>query len=97
MAELRFEWDERKRRANLKKHGLDFEDAWRLFDDASMQTYADVRSDYGEERWVGLGSMLSTVVVAVFVNPLPGVIRIVSLRKADRDEEADYWENAFSD
>ncbi len=97
MNNLTFEWDEAKRRSNRKKHGLDFVDAAELFKDASLQVFADIRHESGEERWVGLGMLGGLVAVVVFLNPLPRVIRIVSLRKADKDEEAEYFKNAFID
>lgn len=39
----RFEWDENKRRSNIVKHGIDFEDAKDVFDDAAAFTYASTR------------------------------------------------------
>ena len=45
---MRYVWDERKRRANLKRHGLDFADAWTVFAGA-MVLIEDDREDYGED------------------------------------------------
>jgi uncharacterized DUF497 family protein len=49
-----YRWDERKRRANLKAHKLDFRDAPEVFDGLTV-TYEDDRFDYGEQRYVTLG------------------------------------------
>lgn len=60
---MRFEWDEAKNESNLEKHGLDFEDAAKLFDGPMLVTL-DTRRDYGEERWLGLGLIEHRTVVA---------------------------------
>lgn len=51
---MRFTWDEKKNRTNLRDHGLDFADAWRVFQ-TPMLTRLDTREDYGEDRWIGIG------------------------------------------
>ena len=44
-----FEWDEEKNKENIRKHYLDFADAWQIFE-APMLTRVDTREDYGEVR-----------------------------------------------
>lgn len=58
---MRYEWDERKRKVNLRKHGFDFLDAPRVFRGATL-TVADDRQDYGEERFITFGLLRDTVV-----------------------------------
>ena len=58
-----FAWDETKRRANLKKHGIDFVDAEKIFRGATF-TAEDTREDYGEQRFLTLG-LLDDQVVSV--------------------------------
>ncbi len=90
---MRFEWDERKNTLNIKKHGMDFKDAaqmftgiWPLFIDP------DMREDYGEERWTGIGRIGVKVAVVVFTYVLSAsTIRIISLRQALKDEQNDYY------
>jgi uncharacterized protein len=89
-----FEWDEAKNRANLRKHGLDFADAEKLFRGALI-VEPDIREDYGEKRWKGIG-MIGRRVVAVIFAEGAEVIRIISLRKADREEREEY-EKALED
>jgi uncharacterized protein len=81
-----FEWDEGKNRRNIAKHHLDFQDARRVFD-GPLLTAVDQRQEYGETRWVGIGLIDGRVVVVVFTEPRPGLIRILSLRKALTNEE----------
>ena len=79
------EWDDAKRESNIQRHGLDFVDAWEVFL-APMLTAPDTRADYGEERTVGIGFLRGLVVVIVFTERDPDVIRVISLRKATSHE-----------
>lgn len=89
---MRFEWDERKNQVNRTKHGLNFSQAARI---TALIFEADVREEYGEERWIGFGLISSTVVAIIFTMPAKDVIRILSLRRADKDEEESYYRQAF--
>jgi hypothetical protein len=60
---MRFEWDQRKRRANLAAHGIDFADLESLFKGATI-TVIDDRYDYGEFRFITLG-LLNGMVITV--------------------------------
>ena len=86
---MEYEWDEAKRKANLRKHGIDFADAPSVFDDFTV-TVLDERQDYGEDRFVTLGRLKAVVVVVVHTERR-GVIRIISLRKATRNEEGYFY------
>jgi uncharacterized protein len=55
---------------------------------------ADTRQDYGEERWIGIGMIQGGCAFVAFTEPSPGIIRIISLRKADHEERQEY-ENAL--
>jgi uncharacterized DUF497 family protein len=90
-----YEWDEEKNRTNLLKHGLDFTDAWEIFD-APMLVLLDDREDYGEERWIGIGLLRGRVVVVVYTERGEDTIRIISLRKALSYERTRY-EKALRD
>ncbi len=89
---MKFTWDEAKRRANLHKHGLDFVDAHRVFD-GPMVLFEDKRHQYGEQRMIGIGLLDAMVVLIVHVEA-DGSIRIISMRKADKDETDLFYENA---
>lgn len=86
---MQFEWDEKKRRINLEKHALDFVDASKIFE-APLIRALDTRYDYGEDRWVAIGSLQGRVVVLVFTQPHETTVRIISLRKAVKSERVRY-------
>jgi uncharacterized protein len=88
---MEFTWDETKRRSNLKKHGLDFADASRVFD-GPMVVFGDDRENYGEERLIGIG-MLDALIVLIVRVESNETIRIISMRKADSNETNLYYEN----
>ena len=80
-----FEWDERKRRSNLKVHKLDFRDAPEVFDGPTV-TYEDDRFRYREQCFVTLG-LLKGIAVSIVHTETPEQIRVISFRKATRNEE----------
>jgi uncharacterized protein len=86
---LQLEWDNVKARANLRKHGLDFLDAAELFTGA-LYTAPDLRHDYGEDRWTGIGQIKGRTVVITFSQPGINTVRVISLRKATRRERREY-------
>ena len=89
---LRFEWDPRKAAVNLRKHGVSFEDAQSVFADERARLIDDPDHSADEERFLllGLSSSLRVLVVAHCYREAEGVIRIISARKATRDEQRSY-------
>jgi uncharacterized DUF497 family protein len=85
-----FEWDALKAKANLAKHGVDFEVAKGVFLDPAALVEAD-DSDPHEERWRIIGLVGGKVLFLVFTEPDDDVIRIISARKARKREERDYF------
>jgi uncharacterized protein len=79
-----FVWDERKRAANLRKHGVDFAIA-ELFDFAAAATIVDDQRDYGEVRYRAFGAVAGRLYVIVFARRGEHV-RIISARKANARE-----------
>lgn len=86
---MRYEWEEVKRRSNIRKHGIDFVGIERLFAETTV-TILDDRFDYGESRFITLG-LLSGRVVVVAHTETNEVIRVISVRKATKNEEASYF------
>lgn len=91
----KFQWDEAKNRANLRKHGLDFADAEEMFRGGFLYE-PDTREDYGERRWAGLGMIRGRIAHVVFVERGTDTIRVISLRKASR-RECNEYEKAIQD
>jgi uncharacterized DUF497 family protein len=79
-----FTWDEKKRKLNLAKHGIDFRDVFEIFD-GPLVTVEDTRADYGETRFVALG-LLQGVVVSLVYADRGEEVRIISIRKALKHE-----------
>ena len=79
---MNFEWDDTKRKSNIKKHGIDFTDAPILF--AGHTLIEDDRCDYGEECFVTFG-ILDGRVVSVVHTETEDLIRIISIRKATKN------------
>jgi uncharacterized DUF497 family protein len=85
-----FEWDIAKAESNLRKHGLAFEAACGVFDDAFALDRIDTRMNYEEERFLITG-MVRGVLHTVAYAERSGRLRIISARKADRHEQRDYY------
>ena len=85
---MELEWDEAKRESNLRKHGLDFRDAAQVLEGYTLELEDD-REDYGEFRYIAVGLLRFMVVVLVYT-PRENIYRIISMRKADSDEENFY-------
>ncbi len=92
MSELRFEWDEAKHAENRRKHGVSFDEAQTVFADEGAMLIHDPDEIEEEDRFVllGLGATLRTLVVCHCYRLEPDVIRIISARKANRSERAQY-------
>lgn len=88
---MQLEWDERKRRINLRKHGIDFIGCEAIFAGVT-KTMLDDRDDYGEERFVTFG-LLDGRVVAVVHTESADTIRVISIRKAKRREQKLYFQS----
>lgn len=87
---MRFEWDEDKRQINLRKHGFDFRDAEKVFVGRTV-TIEDTRYEYGEARFITVGLLRDAVVVIVHTEQV-NLIRVISMRKANKYEEQSYYE-----
>lgn len=84
-------WDEAKRRGNLRKHAFDFADAESVLAGITC-TMEDRRFRYEELRFITLGMLRDTVVVIAHAETATE-FRIISMRKATRNEQLIYFEN----
>ena len=87
---MHYDWDDEKNKANIAKHGIDFNLAEK-FDWLSAIEIQDNRKDYGEERWIALGLIENRLYVLIYVHR-QSCIRIISLRKANK-REREFYEN----
>ena len=87
---MRFEWDDAKRQSNLLKHGFDFVGIEEVFDGDTV-TILDDPFDYREKRFVTLGLLQERVVVIAHTET-EEMIRIISVRKATKNEEISYFQ-----
>lgn len=87
-----FSWDDRKNEANDKKHGVSFDEAKTLFYDEHAIRYFDPDHSADEERFLmgGMSRRLRVLVVCRCYREEDSVIRIISPRKATRNEEENY-------
>jgi uncharacterized DUF497 family protein len=94
MAELRFDWDSRKAKANLQKHRVSFEEAQTAFLDEDALVIEDPDHSEAEDRFIllGLSAALRVLFVCHCVRESGSLIRIISARRADREEQEQYRE-----
>lgn len=90
---MEFEWDDVKSNACLKNRGFDFEYATQTFFDPHWIVTQDFRWDYGEDRYRVLAEIEGRVFVVVYTTR-DSAIRIISARKANAREVADYEHRA---
>ena len=87
---MRYEWDEEKRRQNLRKHAVEFADAVSALEDEDALTSPDDDSDE-EDRFVTLGANLFGRILVVVYTWRGDMVRLISARKATKREQDDYY------
>jgi uncharacterized DUF497 family protein len=90
--DYRFQWDEYKNEANIKKHSISFNEAWMVFSDVNAVVIADEDHSYLEDRFlvIGFDGKSRLLVVCHCYRESETVIRIISARKADNEERKIY-------
>ena len=93
MNRIIFEWDDKKDKTNKRKHGVSFEEARTAFYDENAIQYFDPDHSDEEDRFIllGISFKLKILVVCHCFRESDSVIRIISARKADKEEEYEYW------
>ena len=87
-------WDPRKAQANLGKHGVDFADAAIALEDENALTIAD--TEHGEFRFKTLSvGPTPSVLFIIHAEQDEETVRIISARRADRNEQRQYFEGGF--
>ena len=90
---LRFEWDEEKAKANLKKHRIDFDEATTVFTDPFSITINDPDHSGDEQRYIDFGSSAAGRMLVVVYTERGSKIRIISCRRATSTERKLYEKN----
>ena len=92
MNSLKFDWEALKANANIKKHGVTFEEARSVFYDEKARLIDDPDHSEDEERFILLGfsSSLRILIVCHCYRSEGNVIRIISARKATTNETKAY-------
>lgn len=89
-----FEWDESKEAINITKHGLDFTTAARVFLDENRIEIFDSAHSVDEDRYITIGQIGGVaVVVMVVYTEREDAIRLISARKATRQERSIYYDS----
>ena len=93
LGDLKFIWDSEKAAINFKKHKVRFETAAEVFlDENYIEDYDEIHSDF-EDRYKIVG-LVEKVLVVIYTER-GDRNRIISARLADKDEEADYYEQFY--
>jgi uncharacterized DUF497 family protein len=87
---MNFEWDEQKRLSNVQKHGIDFVDAVDIFDGRARLDFASPRRS--EHRMLSVGELDGIVIAVAWTHRGSDTVRIISVRRARRDEKKAYRE-----
>jgi uncharacterized DUF497 family protein len=92
---VHFDWDPNQARANLAKHGVSFEQAMAVFSDPLALSVPDKLAPVTEERWITIGqaspqALLVVVHTHVELDGDTALVRIISARKATRNEKRQY-------
>jgi hypothetical protein len=91
MSYLSFEWDEKKNASNKKKHGVSFDEAKSVFTDQFARLISDPDHSDDEDRFILLGTSIhSRLLVVCHCIRVSDSIRIISARKADKQEREIY-------
>jgi uncharacterized protein len=85
-----FEWDENKDKSNQRKHGISFEEATSVFLDEYSVTFGDEAHSDDEDRYLDIGRSDRGRVIVVSYTEHPPNIRIISCRKATKQEMKAY-------
>lgn len=93
MSELCFSWDPHKARTNLRKHGISFGEAETVFLDEHAVLIDDPDPGSGEDRFLllGLSAVARLLIVCHCVRDRGETLRIISARRADKQEQSQYW------
>lgn len=85
-----FEWDRRKAETNLRKHGIDFEEAQTIFTDPLAMTISDPDHSDDEDRFIDIGISSNQQLLVVSYTERGHYIRLITARRATPAERRVY-------
>jgi len=95
-----FEWDDNKNATNIQKHGIDFQDAARIWLDPRKQERFDRQHSGAEDRWQAVRAIEFGILFVVYTERYYSdgaeTIRIISARLAEPYEEEAYYKFTFA-
>lgn len=91
--ELDFEWDARKAESNLQKHGISFVAATAVFDDPNHVEEDITRPEQGETRTKAVGMVKEELIIVVIYTNREQKRRIISARRAGKNERDKYYQS----
>ena len=89
---MRFTWDPEKNLANIRRHGIAFQDAARIFDGPTVER-PDDRFDYGEVRVYAIGLVNGIEVTVIYTDREPDVRHLISVWRAEPHERRHFWQH----
>ncbi len=90
---MQFEWNAEKVKANLKKHGVSFDEAKTVFDDPLFVIFAEPDHSFEENRFIIMGESNQNRLLVVSYTERPPKTRLISAREATRPERKKYEED----
>ena len=94
MGDIQFTWDEKKNLINIKKHGVGFAEAAKVyFDPERLDIFDKEHTTMNEERWIVIGNVNMKILLVVIVRQTDDLIRIISARRATKKEQEEYYGN----
>ncbi|MCL2832498.1 MAG: BrnT family toxin [Treponema sp.] len=94
MNEVQFIWDENKNISNICKHGINFNEAAKVFfDPEHLELYDDKHSTANEDRWIIIGNVNVKILLVIINHKTDNLIRIISARRATKNEQEAYYEH----
>lgn len=92
---MRYSWDEKKNRRNLKDHGIAFKDAAKIFDGPTLEKVDD-RYDYEEHRVYAIGVVNGVEITVIYTDRNDDERRIISAWRSEPQERRAYWKSLKS-
>ena len=89
---MRFTWRSEKNRINVRRHGIAFQDAARIFDGPTVET-VDERFDYGETCIYAIGLVNSLEITVIYTDRENGERHLISAWRSEPHERRYYWQN----